>query len=167
AAEIHVARSLGSAQRGVQPSLPRRQVLERPEVEVAAVDEGHELGDEAFAEGAVPAPRTGLQPRGALPRLPPGLVVRERRRERDDDRPLAAARAEPEIDAEDEAVARDLAERARHLLGEAREELPERAARRLFAVALVDVDQIDVGAVVELLAAELAHTENDEGGGTA
>src|SRR5439155_1296743 len=85
-------------------------------------------GGEPLAERAVPAHRTGLQPRGALPRLPPGLVVRERRRERDGDRPLAAARAEPEIDAEDEAVARDLAERARHLLGEAREELPERAA---------------------------------------
>ncbi len=166
-AELHVARRLGSAQRGVHPSLHRLQVLERPEVEVAAVDEGHELGDEPLAERAVPAHRTGLQPRGALPRLPPGLVVRERRRERDGDRPLAAARAEPEIDAEDEAVARDLAERARHLLGEAREELPERAARGLLAVALVDVDQIDVGTVVELLAAELAHTENDEGGGTA
>src|SRR2546428_541214 len=97
--ELHVARRPGRAERGVHPSLHRLQVLDRPEVEIAAVDEGHELGDHPPAEGAVPPHPAGPQPPGALPRLPPGPAGGERRRPPDGDPPPPAAPAEPPIDA--------------------------------------------------------------------
>src|SRR5581483_12316901 len=114
------------------------------------------------AERAVAADGPRLQPRRALPRLSPRLVVRERGRQRVRHRPLRAPGTQAKIDAKDEAVLGELAQRARHLLRKTREELRERPARRLLAVALVDVHEVDVGAVVELFATELPHAEDDE-----
>ena len=106
-----------------------------------------------------------LQPHRPLPRLAERLVVGEQRGQRQRERTLPAARPQAQVDAEAEAVRRHLGERARHLLGHADEELAHGASVGQLAVALVDVDQIDVGAVVELAAAELAHAEDDEGDG--
>ena len=163
AAELHVAGARRRiAQRGVDPLLHRLEVLDGAEVEVAPVDEGVELGEERQAEVAIAADRPGLQPHGALPHLAEGLVVRDRRGERHRERPLSAAGAEAEVDPEAEPVGRHVAQGPRHLLAETREELAVRAAARVGAVALVDVHEVDVGAVVELAAAELAHAEDDE-----
>src|SRR5262249_23053823 len=164
APELHVAaRRLRRTQRRVDLPLHDLQILDRAEVEVSSVHERDELADETLAERPITADGSRLEPRRAFPRLTPGLVVGERGRQRDRHRSLAPARPEPKVDAEDDAVAGPLAERARHLLGEPGEELRERTAGRLLAVGLVDVHEVDVRAVVELLAAELPHAEDDEG----
>src|SRR5262249_39228720 len=150
------------AERRIDLALHGLQVLERPEVEVASIDERDELAEQHLAELAVAAHRPRLQPHRALPRLAPRLVVRERRGQGDRDRPFRAARTEPEVDAEAEPVGRELTERARGFLGETAEELREGAPGRLLAVVLVDADEVDVRAVVELLAAELPHAEDAE-----
>src|SRR5205823_10277315 len=82
--------------------------------------------------------------------------------ERHRERPPSAAGAEAEVEPEAEPVGGHVAQGPRHLLAETREELAVRAAARVGAVALVDVHEVDVGAVVELAAAELAHAEDDE-----
>src|SRR5581483_9852302 len=129
-AELHVgARGVGAAERRIDLPLHRLQVLDRPEVEVAPVDERHELPEQRLAERAVAADGPRLQPRRALPRLSPRLVVRERGRQRDRHRPLRAPGTQAKIDAKDEAVLGELAQRARHLLRKTREELRERPAR--------------------------------------
>src|SRR5207244_42637 len=97
---------LGVAQRRVDPALHRLQILDRREVEITAVDERLELGEEALPERLLAADGPGLQPCGALPRMAERLVVGDRRRQRDRERPLAAARAEPQVDPEGEAVLR-------------------------------------------------------------
>ncbi len=165
AAELHVARARrGIAQRHVDLALHRLEVGERPEVEVAAVDEGLELGEQRRAERAVARDHPRLEPRGALPRLPPALVVRERGRPRHGNRPLAAPGPEPQVDAEAEPVGGDLGEGAGHLLAHSGGELAHGATSRQLAVARIDVDEVDVGAVIELAAAELAHAEHGEAG---
>src|SRR5207253_10210397 len=166
AAELDVARAGARvAQRRVHTPLHHLEVLDRGKVQVAAVDEAEELVEQRLAERPVAGDRPRLQPGRALPRLPEGLVVGERRGERDGERPLAAARAQPEVHPEAEPLGRHVAQRAGPLRRQAREELPVRPPPRVGTVALVDVDQVDVGAVVELAAPELPHAEDDEAPG--
>ncbi len=165
--ELHVACEPFGFLRDVDFRLHRLDLFDRLEVEVSAIDERLHLGEELVTEGDVTADRPRLQHRRALPGLAPGFVIRERALERVHDRTVLALGPEAEVDAEDEAVGGDLAERSRDRFGDARRDgtgigRAARAARALAVGAAMDVHEIDVGAVVELAAAELAHCEHDE-----
>src|SRR5439155_1093363 len=69
---------------------------------------------------------------------------------------------EPEIDAKERACWIGGAERADDLLREPREKLLVREPRRERSVFAVEKNHVDVGAVVELAAAELTHPEDRE-----
>src|SRR4029077_3967060 len=112
----------------IDPALHRVQILERAEVEVAAMDEGRELAEEALAERQVAGDGSRLQPDRALPRLSEGLVVRERRRERDGEGSFPPSGPEPEVDAKAAPFLRHLAEGTGQLLGEANEPLAARSS---------------------------------------
>src|SRR5690606_26771602 len=108
--------------------------------------------------------RARAEERRPLPRAPERLVIALRARERIDDRPAAPFGAEPEIDAEAIAVFRHVAEDPGAAGRDARVELVHRdvAAGYGGVVGLVEEDDVDVAAKVQLLPSELAHPEDDE-----
>ena len=139
------------------------QLLHRGKVQVTAVDEQPHVVQERLAQLQVPGHGPRLDQGRPLPALAPGLVVEEGRGHRLRRRPLAPHRPKPQVGAEHQAVLGHLA----HCMGQAFRELAEEfrgrddaAACRL--IGLVEVDEVDVRAEVELPSAELAHAEHDE-----
>src|SRR5690606_32386394 len=128
----------------------------------ARVDEGLQRGHQLLAQLHVAGARPRLEPRLALPRPAEALVVALDGRQRVGDGAAAALGAQPQVDAEDHVLVRDLAERRRHPLAQLGEELVQRQVADLAAVRAVDVDEIDVGGEVELLAAELAQADDHQ-----
>jgi hypothetical protein len=91
--------------------------------------------------------------------------------ERQDEGSRASLRPQAQVHAEGVALVGDRLHRRHHRLGRLGEVLPvgdgaPRAAARLPVVA-VDEDEVDVGGVVELVAAELAHADDGEAGAAA
>ena len=162
--ELHV---LGP---GVAPevdlALQPAERLHRGQVERAPPDEGSEGAEQLLAERHVPGHGAGLDQRRALPGAALLLVVLEHRRQGDDCRTGAPARTEVEVDAVAEPVLGGAGERPGQCLGEPGIEGDggERAGTAATggALAPVDVDQVDVGAPVEVVSSELAQAEDGE-----
>ena len=112
----------------VDPALHLADVLDRVEIEKAAIDEGTDLLEKRPAQIEVTADRTRLEHGCSLPGLAERFVVRERRGDRIDDRSVLAVRTQAQIDSKHEAVCAHLAERTRDDLRHSRGE--RRAADR-------------------------------------
>ena len=149
----------------VDLALDRMHVGDGREVEIFAPDKGRELLQERFARVKVARHRARLDEGGALPVLAHAFVIGERGLERDRDRRRAGVGTQPQIGAEDVAVARAFA----HDLDDAFRQLDEEVdvlgriggAR---AGAVEEHDDVDVGGIVELIGAALAHAEKNPAG---
>src|SRR3546814_88025 len=117
-----------------------------------------------LALGDVTGHRARLLPGVALPVAALALEILLHRRERQCHPPGVAERPQAQVDAVAESVGRYLVEQFRQLLPEAREPGLGRERARAIALAVggIGVDQVDVGAEVELAAAELAQAEHDQ-----
>ncbi len=112
---------------------------------------------------AVAGDRAGLDQRGALPILPDALIIGERGCHRHRQRGGRRVRAQPQIGAKNIAIAGALVENAHEIAGKADEEGLDAVLRshpRLCRV--VKKDQVDIARIIELVAAKLAHAEDDE-----
>ena len=142
-------------------------VLYGGEIEMLAPHERPEAGDEFLPRADIPGRRTGLDPGGALPGAALALVILLRRVHADADRRHRRVRAQPQIGAKHIALGGVLAQKPREAAGGADE-----AAACLVHVcggeaAFVEqADEIDVGGVIELMRAHLAHRHHHhaEGG---
>src|SRR5439155_8434708 len=112
-----------------------------------------------------------LDERLALPRIGPIAEVGHRRAQGDHQLAVPAARAQVEVDAEHLPLGIAARDQARHIARQAGEELlvadraaALRAAPGGLAVPREEVEEIDVAAVVQLLAPELAQGDDGEGG---
>ena len=115
-----------------------------------------------------PATGAGLDEGGALPVLAEALVVVERGVGGERERRGAGIGAQAQIGAEHVAVAGALGEQADEIAREAHEEgLHLEAGAQADAGEIVEDDEVDVGGVVELEGAVLAHGQHDVAGGLA
>ena len=135
-------------------------------VEARPEDEGADHLEEPRGHRRIARTEARLDERLALPELGPVREVGAIAVERQHERAHPALRPQSQIDAEGVALLGDRLERVRdepHRLGEevAVGDRPILAARGVPVVA-VDDDQVNVGGVVELVAAELAHAEHRE-----
>ena len=168
AAELQVvARDADAAEApvGVDLALHGVNVGDGRKVEVLAPDERRQLLQEALARRNVTGARPRLDQRRAFPVLADRLVVVQRRLRRQRHLRRARVRPEPQIGAEHVAVARALL----HQLDEvARQANQERLRLEPLAdgdlLALVEDDEIDIGGVVQLECAVLAHGQHDVAG---
>src|SRR5206468_493017 len=102
-----------------------------------------------------------------LPPLGPVPVVRDRSAQRQREVHITATGAEPQIDPEDLALRSRTGDEAGDLRRQTREELfvrqragPRGVGPRRLTVARVQIQQVDVAAVVELLTSELAERDD-------
>ena len=123
---------------------------------------GERLGEEALAGGDVAGDGTRLDEGGTLPVLADALVVVERGVGGDGEWGRARVGAQAQVGAEDVAVLGALLQQPHEVAGEAHEEvLHLQAGAQAHAPGLVEHDEIDVGGVVELEGAVLAHRQDD------
>ena len=153
----------------VHPLLHLLDLFERLEVEVPTKDKRHQFVEKGFAEREIPGRRPCLQHRPPLPGLTPRFVVEQRGREGIDHRSVLPMGPKAEIDPEDEAILGLVLEHAGRALGKPRRpcvgvEAAPRTALGGHIGSIIEVDEIDVGAEVELGRPELAHCEHDEAG---
>ncbi len=135
-------------------------------VDTGAIDDFADQLHEPDADALVARRHPRLEQRLALPRRRPlavvGLVALDRQREGAD----ASLRAQPHVDPEDVALVGhrlddldDLAAHAAEVLAVGQAAL---ARPRRLALRAVDEHEVDVGRVVQLLAAELAHADDGQ-----
>jgi hypothetical protein len=133
-------------------------------VQPPVVDDRLELGGQQAPQRPVSGHRAELDQRLTLPRARAGPVVLERRGQRPHERPPRALRPQPHVDAEREPVRGLPRQQPAEALRQLRVRLPPRPGHLPVLGRGVDEDQIDVGRVVELPAAELPHGEDGEAG---
>ena len=153
----------------LDPPLHRLDLTDLGTAQIPPVDERGDRRQEIGAEVEVARHGATLDQRLPLPGPPRGLVVPQRRRERPRERPLVPFGAEPHVDPVRQAEAGVVGQHPDDLAADLGEELgvgDDLGADGL-AVGVVDEDQVDVGAIVQLLAAELAERQNDEPRGLA
>ena len=144
----------------VGPRLVAGELLDGRVVQVLAVHEGDGQLDEPPAEVEVARDRPRLDEREPLERLAHALVVLRRLLQRVDEVAALPHRAQAHVDPVEVALAGMRAEQAR-------EPAPQLLVAPLGGAGrivrgVVDVDEVDVGAVVEIAAAELAHADDRE-----
>ena len=144
--------------------LHRAQPVQRAIVEVAAVHERPQRLEKAFAGGDIAGHAARLLPGIALPVAALALEIQLHRRERQRHAPGVAERAQAQVHPMAEAVRGHLVQQLRQLLAQPREiVLRVQAARAVgFAFVLVGVDQVDVGAEIQLAPAQLAEAEHHQ-----
>ena len=149
---------------GTDGGLHRTQAIEGAVVEVAPVHEWPQRFEEALAGRKVAGDRACLLPGIALPVAAFVLEVLLHRGERPRHATGIAVGAQAQVDAMAEAIGGDFVEELRQLLAEARVVGLRRQRTRpiRLAIAFVGVDEVDVGAEVQLAAAELAQPVNDQ-----
>ncbi len=141
------------------------RVLDRREVEIAAPDERGEPLEIGVARGDIAGHRAGLDVGGALPGAPDRFVVALGRLHGHADRRGRGRGAEPEVGAEHVALARVLGDQLHQLAGDAdvaRLGLGEVGG--VETVLVEEADQVDVGGVVQLARALLAHGDHGVAG---
>src|SRR5207253_2670675 len=143
------------------PRLERAHLLDGGEVEVLAPDERDQPAQAVFADRPVSGDGERLEQGESFPSRALRLVIDLERAQRVHDRSAAPLRTEVEIDAEDEWVGAD---RARHFLGEAgiEREVIDDLRPLGTAVAVVDVEEVDVAGEVQLGPPELSHPQDAE-----
>ena len=156
-----------------------RERTDRAEVEVLAEDEG--ANERAHAQGVLlegggrlvdrPVADAALQPSEALPVAPLRVEVLLQHVGRAHDRARVPIRAQPHVDAEDEAGALDVVQAVDHAAREPLEEFlrGERAAgvggvgrHARLTLGPVEEDEVDVGADVQLPSAQLPHPDHHQ-----
>ncbi len=146
-----------------QPHVVR--VLDRGVVEVAAPDEGAQPLEERPAGVDRAGAGTGLDEGGALPGAADALVVALGRFGGDADRGDRRVGAQPQVGAEDVALGGVLGQQLDHRLGGADEAAAQVGVVGRVVAGLVEQhDEVDVGRVVELARAHLAHGEHEHAG---
>ena len=158
AADLDVAIEIGLLALGAL--LEAEDLLERRMIEVAPVDERLDQLEEALAQLEVAGERPRLEQREALEGLAPGVVVLGVLPQRVGDVAAPAHRPQPQVDAVEIALVGELGQYLHQRAGELVEEAMVGVV--VFVVGLVDEDEVDVRAVVELAPAQLAHAEDDE-----
>ena len=125
--------------------------------------------DKRASQAEIAGDRTALDQGLALPRSAPGLVVAQGRVERTGQRTLFAVGAKPHVNPVGNAPRGVFGEQPDDLGSHPCEELGVRddSRPRGAAILVIEEDKIDVGAVVQLGAAELAQAQDDEPGGAA
>ena len=150
----------------VDPVLHPLDLLDRGEVEVLAVDEGDDGPEELLPEGKVPRHGARLDERRALPRLPPRLVVDLGGAQRVGELPARPLGAQPKVHPEDEPVLRRFRNDPGDRLAQPDEIFVQRNGTRgpfgTPLVRFVEVDDVDVGAEVQLERPQLPHPHHDE-----
>ena len=142
--------------------LDRMHVGDGGEVEIFAPDEWREFLQEIFAREDVARDRPRLDIGGALPVLAHAFIVAQRRFERDRDRRRARIGTQPQIGAKHIAVDRALAHDLHDALRQSDEKIDVlRRIGEARARAIEEDDEIDVGGVVQLEGAALAHAEKN------
>ena len=136
-----------------------------------AEDEGADEIEEARGHAGVSRAEARLDESLPLPELRPLLEVGAVAGEREDDTAHAPFRTQAQVHPEGIALVRDRLERFHEGARPRREVVAVRDASLLAArgeaVVAVDEDEVDVGRVVELVAAELAHADDRESRGRA
>ncbi len=141
-------------------------VLDGGEVEVPAPDEGPQVLEKGLARVDRAGAGAGLDVGGALPGAAEAFVVVLGGFGGDADRGGRGVGAQAQIGAEDVAVAGDFREHLHQPLGDADEAAAQFAVIVGVVAGLVEEhDQVDVGGVVELEGAHLAHGEHEHAGG--
>ena len=153
----------------LDPTLHRLDLADLGAAEVAAVDERRDRVEEGPAEVEVAGEGAALDQGLALPGPAGGLVVAQGRRQRAGQGPLVSLGPEPHVDAVGPAERGVVGEEPNDVAAHPGEELGVRDDARAGGLALdvIEEDQVDVGAVVQLLAAELPHRQHDEPRGLA
>ncbi len=166
AAELDVVafdRDPAAAAMRVDLALDRVDVRDRREIEVLAPDEGLQFAQKPVGGGAVAGHGAGLDQRGPLPVLADALVIGQRGGDRHRQRGRGRVRPQPQIGAEDVAIAGAFVENAHQVAGEADEEGLRAGPRGHPRLCRIEQkDQVDIARVIELAAAELAHAEDNE-----
>ena len=161
AALLHVLVEVAAlAVLAVGPRLVAGELLDGRVVQVLAVHEGDGQLHEPTPEVEVARDRPRLDEREPLERLAHALVVLRRLLQRVDEVAALPHRAQAHVDPVEVALAGVRAEQAR----EAAPQLlvAPLGGPRGVVRGVVDVDEVDVGAVVEVAAAELAHADDRE-----
>ena len=135
--------------------------------EIAAIDKRLDRLEKGLAQGEVAGDRAALDQRLPLPGAAAGHVIAQRGVERPRQHPLFAVGTQPHVDA--------ISDPQRGVVGQQPDDVAPHPRKELgvrddlgpgrLAVFVVEEYQIDVGAVVELLAAELSQPQHDEPGG--
>ncbi len=165
-AELDVLLQLAPLDLACDEFLHAAQRLEDAEVEVAPVHEGPQHVSIQYLEAGLRAVhRARLDVGVALPVAAVLLQVVLDRVEAHGHRARFAERAQPQVDAVDEALVGGRAEQLRHAPAHSREEflVLERAWTRRLAVLGECEHEVDVGREVEFAAAQLAHGEHEQG----
>ncbi len=137
-------------------------LVDRSEIEAAAPDEGTDVIEEGLPRRNVAGAGARADEGGAFPRQRRALVMRGGGVERQGQRADFGGGAQPQVDAEDVALAGDLRQQADDLAGIALRCLPRLvalAARE--SIGIVEQDRVDVRGIVELARAMLAQREPD------
>ena len=143
---------------------PRRNlphVFDHPEIERAPPHEGLDGLEKTPPERAVTGGGTGTDERRPLPRQSGGFVMRDRGLERKRDRGNFGRWPKPQIDPLDIAVGGALLEQFDHPPAD-----PHRCLAGILAVAfgqgsrIEQQGEVDVGGIIELAAAKLAHGDH-------
>ena len=139
--------------------------VDRPEIERAAPDERLDLGEEALAQRHIARRGPRANERRALPRQRRAFIIRNRRPHRQHDRRHFGRRAKPQVDPRDIAVAGPLLEQF---------DQPPAIAHRRFAGIVARAarhgrgveqqNQVDIGGIIELAAAQFAKCEHRHAG---
>ena len=163
---------IGAARRDralFDPPLQRLDLRDLAGTQVAAVDERGDGLDKRASQAEVAGDRTALDQGLPLPGSTPGLVVAQGRVQRTGQRTLFAVGAKPHVNPVGNAPRGVFGEQPDDLGSHPCEELGVRddSRPRGPAILVVEEDKIDVGAVVQLSAAELAQAQDDEPGGAA
>ena len=136
--------------------------LHRGEVQPLVPDERREPFHERRAGRQVAGDRPGLDQRGPLPGAPEALVVVHGEVDGDGDRGRRWIGAEPQVGAEDVAVAGAGLQDADQILRDAHEAVAQGPAAGVAdRFRVVHDDQVDVGRVVQLARAVLAHRQDE------
>ena len=137
----------------LDPPLERLDLGDLGRAEIAAIDERLDRLEKGLAQGEVARDRTALDERLALPGPAAGHVVAQRGVQRPRQCPLFAVGPQPHVDA--------IGDPQRGVVGQQPDDVAPHPGKELgvghdlgalgLAVFVVEEDQIDVGAVVELL----------------
>ena len=163
--ELQVVPAFGPGP-GVDAGLHGQDLLDDPQVERAAPDEGLELGEKLLAHRQVAGAGARLHEGVALPGAPEGLVVELGRPDAVHDGSAAPVGAEVQVHPEHHPVLGHLGETLGDELGEPGVvgEVGEGAVAGGRPVRRVHVDEVDVRREVELPGAQLAHGDGAEAG---
>ena len=147
---------------GVDLPFDRVHVGDGGEIEIFAPDEGRQFLEEFFAGEKIAGDRARLDIGGAFPVLPHALVITQRGGERDGDGRRARIGPQTQIGAKHITFIGVFAHDFDDAFGHPHEEIDIlQRIGEAYAVAVEENDQINVGGIIQLIGAALAHAEKN------